>query len=306
MVVYTSYPITGTERKVSIMIKKTAFLLAVLMLLASFTGCRKQKEEVTVPTNTEPATTEPVTEEATTEPTETTEVEVIDYSITDKDSLEKVLGRLVDLSLYDFWSADDTDQQKNTCKYVLKDKNDTPDLDFTVTLAGSTQFTLPFMLPDVQQQGWTLDAESTGKQISPSKKEICGLENEAGKTFTAFAYNLGETAQVTEKLPCYEISLFRYTYDEETRTMLESTGADFTICKSITEQSTLADIIETLGNPYSVDYWSVHSKESGTYCYSKLILRYTVSAGTYNDQLEITLYADDNYITKVNLVHALP
>ena len=284
------------------MMRKFALLLAIWMLLAGLTGCGPQKDElaasavqeptITAPPATEPPTTAPeapiaATEEPTesvtsTEPTAPKEV-IIHENITDLETVEEALNSLVDISLYEKKPVGGLDSQKDYYVYQLRDNDYKPNISFDVTVEGSTNFTIPFMIPELQQQGWTLDAESEGKSVESMSIEICEMENEAGKTFTVHAYNLGEETKTPEELPCYKFATRLCIFDSGIGAVKELPGVSFTLCDSITEQSKMEEIIAKLGMPKSVHFWSVYSDETGEYEYSEITLVYVDGVEHYAD-----------------------
>ncbi len=297
--------------------KLISLILALVIVLLAFTGCGEKEETKTESAGSQAASSQPAQSDASqpsTTPSSPDQSNSNDPStpsapsalndadavakgfITTKDAFTAKLSGLIDLSLYQPLS-----EGTSIYTYTLDSKNheDYP-LDYKVKLEDDTEFTLPITLNELKKKGWThnLDENHTMEAhtyfltsttlSNPAGKEISvGIENDSDQTLS-----LGECT-------VYEVVSNQYRFSKYTQTANEakfSKAAAFTVCNTITNQSTMEDVIAQLGNPYNI-YLSVSHDGNGNFKTSSITLTYDQKS--LKGELKLSFSGDTKYLTEI-------
>lgn len=157
-----------------------------------------------------------------------------------KELCEDVVVPLIDTSLY---TLDDEDE--TFFVYDLIDENATSDLQHKITL-GDCQITLPVQYGAVKEMGWEADGSSES-QISPLDKIIVEAKNSSQQVAELYIKNQSQaTIDINDGLVC-SVELAMYDIDEKLDDCPE-----FLIDDSISNTSTMKEVIEKLGAPYRI------------------------------------------------------
>ncbi len=271
-------------------------LLAILIALAtvlSLCSCSANKGNEDESTNAgeNDVTSNVVTEtQADNETTKESVVHAENY-ITNEDTFVEKLSSLIDVSLYNYTEYDNSLGGQYMMDYDLQKKT-SYNIDYGVKLDDGTEFTLPVPIKDLEKLGWTLTNNpkvEPGKIVSgPSLKNSDGdyLYFVSAANFTENTLDFSECI-----LTAYKIEL--YTTDHKSE---HPNAIGFTMCDTITEASTLEDIIQELGNPTSVSAYIY--EHDGEYQKTTITLSYDQFGEVYNG-LKFELSGDGNYIVKV-------
>ena len=262
-----------------------AIVLAI-MLLVTTTGCHKAPaEEAEKPANAESANAPSMEAAAKPEDESVTPADTsLTNYITSKDDFTNVLGSIVDLSLYELEDDDDS------CNYYLKYENEISyDLDHNVVLSDGTEFTLDTPFSELESQGWVLFDPEQELDAGYLTWDVC--KNSNGQELYIGIYNPTEsTLTAKECTVCFiELTLFSsLDFSEKI-----DTTPGFTICKTITQASTLEEIVGQLGMPSSIYY----SNSDGLDSY--ISIEYTQPNNSY-DYLNFRVSANGNYIVEID------
>lgn len=221
--------------------------------------------------------------------------------MTSVEDFDRIVGELVDTSLYDRLDAHEMDRYK-LYSYVMQyeNKKEYP-LDYKVKLTDGTEFEMPVSVPDLEKKGWALasytDAE---RELGAGYMTTAICENTIGKNIRVSLCNLTEKSlQLKESyVSAVELNLFS-SIDDRTTPVKSCPG--FTICGSLTHRSSLEEIISVLGAPTDFNY-TIWVDEAGAYSYSRLRIRYSQPKNAY-DYLEFDISGDGNYIMTMKYEH---
>ncbi len=197
--------------------------------------------------------------------------------ITTKEELVSVVGSLVDLSKYDDLNESDL-TSSTSYTYNLKSENKKEyDLDYKVKLGDGTEFTMPITIKDMEAKGWKIKTPSDQK-ISSGYMTWEVLENNSGKSIRVSVYNATDKKVTTKD--CTVIGFEGEQYDILDISSRFESAIDFTVCGSITQNSTLEDIIKKLGEPTSI---SCNIRETdGKFADSKITVEYRQKSSAYS------------------------
>ena len=145
-------------------------------------------------------------------------------------------------------------------------------LDYKIRLGDGSEFTMPITFAELETKGWFLQNSSDPDRDMASKYMTWGIiENTYGNTLNVAAYN--PTNSTIKFKECTVINLTSNhfsSFDYEQKVV----GAiDFLVCDSLSNASTLEDIISKLGNPYSLSCF-MHYNEDGTFSHSEINVTY--------------------------------
>lgn len=287
--------------------KKVLAIVLCLALVMTLAACGSKPDAETTPTEQQtkateaPTATKPVEKEtvAATEPTENTSNSK--GYITSKEAFISKVETLVDTSLYSESLEDDDDdslQKFQIYSYELKWENEKEyDLDYSIKLSDGTNFTLPVTVAELEKQGWTLSAYDADRNLSAGYMTWANLKNTSGKELYVGICNLSEETIQLKEGTVNLVSADQYSSNDNFSKRLDE-AVDFTVCGSLTNSSTLEDIVKRLGAP-SFIAWTVYVDDDGAYEYSKLEVEYVQKSSVYS-HIYFTLSGDGNYITDVS------
>lgn len=209
--------------------------------------------------------------------------------ITSKEDFIAKIKTLIDISLYEENDYEST--YSYTMKFDIQQKTEY-DFDYGIELGDGTKFALPVPVKTLGNQGWTLNQNP---EVKPDNV-LSGprLVNSQGNTlvFVSAVNNSDDTLDFDEcDLVGYNIELYSHDLKEPSNSAI-----DFTVCGTITQNSTLEDIIAKLGNPSKVMCNVV--EYSGEYQRTEITITYEQLGSPYN-YLEFVLSGDGNYITEM-------
>lgn len=221
-------------------------------------------------------------------------------SITSKEAFIETVESLVDVSLYD-WSSSESDSSSNYSYYIKSENETNYDLDYSITLSDGSTFTLPISFAEMKELGWTLQESSqSDAQMDPGYMSWGYCENTSGQELYISAYNPGEEIISFGECSVCEVEFSLFDTFENPPEPYENTPG-FTICGSITQDSTLEDIISVLGAPSSLDYF-IYKDDSGNYKSSTIYVEYVQESSPYSN-LEFEISGDGNYIMTMEYQH---
>ena len=122
------------------------------------------------------------------------------------------------------------------------------------------------------------------------------LENGSGQTFSATICNLTENTVAFKDTTV--IGMESAQYDSLEPSEKYEDAIDFTVCGSLTNHSTLEEIILLLGNPTTLDI-TLWYDDSGAYEYAEIEIEYC-QADTAGSKLSFVLSGDGDYILSVS------
>lgn len=277
-----------------------SFVLALLLIITMFAGCgSKENTDGTVDNSTD---TQSTTDAGDNEPTNFTESNVeVDTSnkgyITSKDAFVSKMAELLDISLYaDLNESDYTSFRSYYYQLDYENKKEY-DLDYKIKLGDGSEFTMPITFSELEKKGWVLQESSApDREMGAGLMTFGTIKNASGKSLRVAAYN--PTDKTITFKECTVINVDAQQYSTFDPTAKLDDAIDFTVCGSLTNASTLEDIINKLGNPYSINC-TLHFDDEGKYTNSDIEITYMQKSSAYS-QLVFDLSGDGNYITTVN------
>lgn len=277
-----------------------SLVLALLMIVTIFAGCgSKGNTDETVDNSTdEQLTTDTGSNEITNSTESNIEVDTSnkDY-ITSKDAFVQKMTELLDMTLYtDLNEGDYTSFRSYYYQLDYENKKEY-DLDYKIKLGDGSEFTMPITFSELEEKGWILlESSDPEREMGANLMTFGVIENASGKRLDVAAYNPTDKTITFKECTVINVDAQQYSTFDPTEKLDDA--IDFTVCGSLTNASTLEDIINKLGNPYSIDY-TLHFDEEGKYTNSDIRITYMQKSSAYS-QLVFELSGDGNYITTVN------
>lgn len=269
-----------------------AIALAVAMMLTVFAGCSKRDPE-----EEEKKDSVSQTEEKTDEKTEEADVPTEETVITSRDSFVNTMGKLMDLSLYNDLT-ENYNASYDTFSYHIKYENERDyDLDKKIRFADGSEVTLPIKVSELADRGWgfAYDSSAGTELASGYETPSIGFKNSSGKQFEAWVYN--HTSVTTTLGNCMVPELTVNLYGSLDPNKKLDSGIGFTVCGTITENSTLEEVIARLGNPTSV-FCTVRRDDTGAFKHSTVEVTFEQSKATHN-HLTIKFSGDKGHIVEM-------
>lgn len=281
--------------------KLIALVLAMLMILTLFAGCGTNDNGGNDVTNNA-SDTQSTTEDKNEVTNNSSETNInVDTSnkgyITSKEAFVDKVTELIDVSLYrDITESDYTSFKSYFYELNYENKKEF-DLDYKIKLGDGSEFTMPITFSELEKKGWVLQESSApDREMGSGLMTFGTVKNSAGKTLSVAAYNPTEKTITFKECTVINVDSQQYSTFDSTEKL--SDAIDFTICGTLTNASTLEDIIERLGNPYSINC-TLHYDDKGNYTYSDIEVTYMQKSSAYS-QLKFQLSGDGNYITAIN------
>lgn len=276
--------------------KKILAILLALATLFSLCSCsllgKDDSDNTTVAETVDESKNSAEEQPTSAKDTETTtkkEVVHAENYITSTDDFIEKLSSLIDTSIYTVREGDnyytyemDYDLQKETSY----------DIDYSVKLGDGTNFALPVPVKEFEKQGWTISQNpevKAGYVVTGPRME----SSQGNYLWNVSAANLTDDTLKFNECDLVGCKIELYTTDHKN---VADGAIDFIICDTITEASTLEDIIKRLGNPTIVS--CNISEYNGEYDRTKITLGYEQLGEVY-DGLEFELSGDGNYIVSV-------
>ncbi len=274
--------------------KNVRFFCTVLIFMLSlsiFSACANL-EDITETSNNG-TNTQLATNPDSSETVDTSDPNINKKYITSKDAFVDKMEELLDLSLYDeldeYGSSD-----FNGYSYCLKVENEKDyDLDYTIMLGDGSSFTMPITFSELSEKGWVLFRD-TDRELGAGFMTQSSIRNAVGKVISVAAYNPTEEAFTFQEGTVIALEAQQYSIDDFTKKL--SDAVDFTVCDSLTNNSTLEDIIKRLGNPTSITC-SLYFNDEQYRC-SDIEVEYIQESSAYSS-IVFNLSGDGNYITNL-------
>lgn len=178
------------------------------------------------------------------------------------------------------------------------------DLDYSITVEG-INFTLPLTCGELEAAGFDYRGDLSSEVESSDQLGVgATFRNHAGKEFYATVVNRsGQTKQIKD---CYitSVKIEKYTQNYlENTTSISDTAPFATVCGSIDSNSCLKDVLERLGEPWMIEFYT-----DGTANYEPLAfvrLTYQVRTDTEYGCLNISIAAETNDVMIIDYEHEL-
>lgn len=217
--------------------------------------------------------------------------------ITSKASFVSKVSELVDISLYENLETIDESKYYQMYEYKLKSTVESSNnLDYWIGLGDGTEFTMPITFKELEKKGWSLKKESKpNEKVSAGIMSYGYIENAQGKELFTFVYNPSNKKKALKECTVIGVTADQIRILNPVEKLAEA--IDVAVCDSVTNASTLEDIIRKMGNPTIIDYTVEY--DNGKYSYSIVELYYEQS-GTVPGQLYFRLSADGNFITAIH------
>ena len=195
------------------------------------------------------------------------------------------ITNIVDLSHY---TLSKTSDSESSSYYTLNaDLNNKQDLDHTMVLDG-VELIYPLTFEELGQKGWKISSEdAANEEMKPSYAMSSYCENSAGHTIYVMGYNHLAEAAAYDKCTVKDIEITVLSSDDKYSKALKS-APEFIIYGSITNASTIQDIINVLGEPSAI-------RTNGNL--SKITITYDCNDG----DIQFDLTSDGQHIILVDI-----
>lgn len=278
--------------------KKIFVVLLVISVIFSMAGCfpATQTEETSKPAETT-QTEETTQSEETTQAEETAPRTFEAAPVYTIDEFHEFIGEYVDLSHYQ--DSNIHEEYFDSCYYSLKEEYKTAyPLDYTIKLNADTTITMPMPFQDFAAQGWNLVGNGDAIYLDPGYS-TGQLYEYGNQRITVYCVNTTDKLSTYENGTIHQVLWDLFSSDDNYTTELKS-APKFTICNNINNDSTLKDIIKTLGEPTNLTY-TIQSGDGWEYSYIRLGYETDKSSG----YLFLTLTGDGSRIVDVDYSAAL-
>ncbi len=172
-----------------------------------------------------------------------------DFTAHNVEEFKLKLADTLDVSMYAFEEDDDG------IEHTLIEEIDY-NFDYKVKL-GNTEITLPTDYETLNKAGWTSEIAEDFRIDSGVQKGI-PFKNSEGKEILLYTTCLGvgtenEISCELQACKLFTLELTLYSSDNTVYVKNEN-AADFSLTNGITAKSTIKNIVDTLGNPKSIEY----------------------------------------------------
>lgn len=272
----------------------------LLLILTMFSGCgNKENTDGTTGNSTNTQSTANTDNSETVGSIESNiEVDASNKGyITSKDVFVNKMEELLDISLYTDLNESDHTSFKSYYYQLNYENKKEYDLDYKIILGDGSEFTIPIAFSELEKKGWVLQEScDSDREIETGLMTFGTIKNASGKSLSVAAYNPADKTIPFKKCTVINVDAQQYSTFDPTEKLDDA--IDFTVCGTLTNASTLEDIINKLGNPYSINC-TLHFDDEGKYTHSDINITYMQKSSAYS-QLVFELSGDGNYITTVN------
>ncbi len=261
--------------------KKTrilSLLLALVLVGSALGGCSQEPAEQQGSSVDTQSASQPVSSASSQEGTDSnseTQSQTERVPTAEVKAFTDKIGRLVDLSRYN-----DHSTGNESCHFALPYEEEAK-LQFPgglqIQLGTGKAFTLPIAYADLEKLGWKASNVDMEEMLEPNHYtfgSVSKIANSKGQEALFGLHHNSQQALPYKECDVYALKVTMYnSFDHSQR---YDTAAPFTLCGSITQNSTVADVIHALGSPDAISYY-VSYKADGQYNYSttKLTFRQT-------------------------------
>ncbi len=272
-------------------LKILSLILAFAMCLTLMAGCGKTDDEGEKKADTEKNEVVETKQESETASEKEEETVAVNYG---EDFTSKI-GKLVDLSKYSDLTEDEFKSPKSKvyCYSIKSENAQTYNFKYSVVPEASTQLTLPISYKDLEAMGWNL-RRSKDQEVEPGYGVSSSVSNDSGKIFFVSLYN--RTDSVKTVAECEVLGVSFAIQDKNSSGVSTNNVMKFTIDNTITENSTMEEIIDYYGAPSEIEY-SVYFNEDGSYNYGEYEISFCNNAVL--DKIIFTFSADTGKISNV-------
>ena len=297
--------------------KHLSILLVLVLTLLAFAGCGESKEETgsqapasqvtsSQSDSSAPAASEDTqstadqtesSDQATSTPATVDDADAVAKGfITTKEAFATKMNQWVDLSLYQPMSG-----SENYYSYTLNSQNHKDfDLDYTLQLADGSEITLGDSLNALKEKGWSHSYDETQTvEAHTFRATSTTLSNTKGNTIKVSIRNGTDKTVSIGECTIFEIISTQYSFFNYNKPVNECKNANaigFTLCDTLTNQSSMEDVIDRLGAPYMV-YCSTAFSSDNTFKNSSITLQYQQSSnGNY---IKFEFSGDGKYLAGI-------
>ena len=249
--------------------KKVLSMVLVLAMISGLCACSGKGEKSVAKPETDIVNPES-NNEKNNEPEEVSDKSEADVKDADafansKETFVESINKLVDDSDYDISEQDDS------VAYSLVYKKTVPfNFDYKIKFDDGKSITLPTTYDKMKKAGWTTEMP---EDEGISNRVTTGVEytNDDGESFLLWTQNPDDSDD-EKMIPLKDCKLYEfevYMYSEKTKKddsgeyvkyYEENETPGFSICGGITADSSIADVIEILGQPSNITYYAKSNK----------------------------------------------
>ncbi len=163
----------------------------------------------------------------------------------EKDFFNDTIASLIDTSKYEYkdWSLEEG--YGNSVEYSLEsDYAEQYNFDYLIKFADNSEIKLPVTYSEMENLKWNTET-AADKQVSNKVQTGVYFTNGTGEKIILWTQNLVDGDEAYANLSDCKF----FTIELDARYV-----SKYTICGTITESSTMSDIIRALGNPTTIDY----------------------------------------------------
>jgi len=213
-------------------IKLLSVLLIFVMLAAFMAGCGEDPAEEN-PTTPDTTVSDTQSDAETPDDTSsTTSDSAIDEKI--KNDFNARVDAALDLSIY----KDPEYSGSSIYYYLLSGKKPDYSWEGTIKLPDNTEFILPVSYSKLAAKGWTMNDTYANQEIDPNKQTLTPI---AVKNSDGYSFDISVANLTDKKLALSDCNVYSIT--------LESDNIIYTVCGSITKDSSFEKVVSTLGAP---------------------------------------------------------
>lgn len=287
-------------------IKLISLILVVIVMLSAFAGCGGKNDDSSSDkkdtAQSEDKASSTISDDNNNENSSDTDTDSEADSpkeyITTREAFLDKASELFELSLYgELNESGDKELGFSTHIYSMDYLNQKEyALDYKIKLGDGSEIVLPITYSELEKKGWTFRTNSSAeRELEPDYLTQATLINANGQTLDVSIYNNTSNNIALKDGIVIDISSQQYNSDATEKL---NTAIDFSVCGSLSQKSTLEDIVDTLGNPYMISYGIFYNND-GEYYYSSIEIQYKQKSSAYS-HITFELSGSGNYITSVS------
>ena len=278
-----------------------ALITMFALLLGMLCACGSVPEQSVANEETPVVNDTPVAEQDT--PSIPQELSKNDAFATTSEDLTLKLQELIDLSQYeiDEYDADITFDLENDFDFTFN-------FDYIISFDDNSSITLPIAFADMENTAWTTEAAADFPVYNTIQRGIPYTNN--GQEITLWTTNL-DAIDSDEDVSCplsdcmfYQINIDLYTVETETDEngeyidfyQMNPKAPAFTVFGSVNPNSTIEDVISTIGAPSIIDF---HADSN------EIELGYMYKSEKGFSNAYFTFAADGNYMVSMSYKYAI-